>query len=62
MVASTCEALLALVLRGAATSEVPPWTAVTDPGLRAVVDAVASESGRPAVDDRTPSSLRRVKA
>jgi AraC family transcriptional regulator, activator of mtrCDE len=47
LLASLCEALLALVLRGATTTEIPPWTAVTDPGLRAVVDAVASEPGRP---------------
>jgi len=46
LLASLCEALLALALRGAAAAPAPPWTAVTDPGLRAVVDAVVSEPGR----------------
>jgi AraC family transcriptional activator of mtrCDE len=45
LLASLCEALLALVLRGdgaahPAAAFPPPWTAVTDPALRAVVDAV----------------------
>jgi len=56
LLASLCEALLALALRGATTNPVPPWTAVTDPGLRAVVDAVASEPGR----SWTISGLARV--
>ncbi|XVV10724.1 cupin domain-containing protein [Actinoplanes sp. CA-131856] len=42
MIASLCEALLALVLRRAGGAH-PPWTAVTDPGLRKVVDAVVSD-------------------
>jgi AraC family transcriptional activator of mtrCDE len=46
LLASLCEALLAFALRGATTNPVPPWTAVTDPGLRAVVDVVASEPGK----------------
>ncbi|MGR3867083.1 cupin domain-containing protein [Streptomyces graminifolii] len=46
LLASLCEALLALALRGAGDERagVPrltsPWTAVRDPGLRAVVDTV----------------------
>ncbi|MEU8820013.1 AraC family transcriptional regulator [Actinoplanes sp. NPDC048796] len=46
MIASLCEALLALVLRRAG-GDLPPWTAVTDPGLRRVVDAVVSDPRRP---------------
>lgn len=49
LLASLCEALLALVLRGDGAADgagrpaaafPAPWTAVTDPALRAVVDAV----------------------
>ncbi|MEU3985806.1 AraC family transcriptional regulator [Streptomyces sp. NPDC026672] len=53
LLASLCEALLALVLRGAGPGrgeDVPgpvPWTAVLDPGLRAVVSAVVHEPDRP---------------
>ncbi|MBY8880140.1 AraC family transcriptional regulator [Actinacidiphila acidipaludis] len=53
LLASLCEALLALVLRGdgggpgAASGVLAPWTAVVDPGLRAVVDAVVHEPQRP---------------
>ncbi|MEU6495109.1 AraC family transcriptional regulator [Streptomyces sp. NPDC046984] len=52
LLASLCEALLALVLRGDGSSRPPaaavppPWTAVVDPGLRAVVDAVILEPHR----------------
>ncbi|ACU71480.1 transcriptional regulator, AraC family [Catenulispora acidiphila DSM 44928] len=55
LLASLCEALLALVLRGdgtghPATTTLPtPWTAVavTDPGLRAVIDAVVHRPREP---------------
>ncbi|MEV6992554.1 AraC family transcriptional regulator [Streptomyces sp. NPDC093228] len=53
LLASLCEALLALVLRGdgsngpPAAVVPPPWTAVVDPALRAVVDAVIREPHRP---------------
>jgi AraC family transcriptional activator of mtrCDE len=49
LLASLCEAVLALVLRGdgvthpATTMPDAPWTAVADAGLRAVVNAVVSE-------------------
>jgi AraC family transcriptional activator of mtrCDE len=46
LLASLCEALLALVLRGdgrAPGAAAPAWTAVADPGLRAVIDAVVRE-------------------
>ncbi|NMO51094.1 AraC family transcriptional regulator [Actinoplanes sp. TBRC 11911] len=49
LLASLCDALLALVLRGdgngspASVKLVAPWTAVADAGLRAVVDAVVNE-------------------
>jgi AraC family transcriptional activator of mtrCDE len=48
LLASLCEALLALVLRGdgaahPAGSFPPPWTAVVDPALRAVIDAVVRD-------------------
>ncbi|NMO50095.1 AraC family transcriptional regulator [Actinoplanes sp. TBRC 11911] len=52
MLASLCEAVLTLVLRGdgrlhpAATMPSAPWTAVPDAGLRAVVNAVVSEPQR----------------
>jgi AraC family transcriptional activator of mtrCDE len=49
LLASLCEALLALVLRGAGAdpaADVPaPWTAVADPGLQAVVNAVVHQPG-----------------
>lgn len=52
LLASLCEALLALVLRGdgnehASTNFPAPWTAVTDPSLRAVVDAVVQHPEEP---------------
>ncbi len=51
LLASLCEALLALVLRGngeaAPADATPPWTAVMDPGLRAVVDAVVGAPQEP---------------
>ncbi|MGY6023607.1 AraC family transcriptional regulator [Streptomyces spinosirectus] len=53
LLASLCEALLALALREAGTDERQtaafsgPWTAVVDPGLQAVVNAVVHEPGRP---------------
>lgn len=50
LLASLCEALLALVLRGDGSGRAAadaPWTAVTDPGLRAVVDAVVHEPEKP---------------
>lgn len=52
LLASLCEALLALVLRGdgagpSAATVPPPWTAVTGPGLRAVIDAVVREPHEP---------------
>jgi AraC family transcriptional regulator, activator of mtrCDE len=51
LLASLCEALLALVLRGdgaGPSAEAPaPWTAVADPGLRAVVDAVVRQPQEP---------------
>ncbi|UWE12166.1 cupin domain-containing protein [Actinacidiphila bryophytorum] len=50
VVAALCEALLALALRGdgtARTAAAAPWTAVTDPGLRAVVDAVVHRPHEP---------------
>ncbi|MGK5741278.1 cupin domain-containing protein [Micromonospora sp. URMC 103] len=53
LLASLCEALLVLVLRGdgrerrATTNLARPWTAVTDAGLRAVVDAVVREPEKP---------------
>nr|WSX78743.1 AraC family transcriptional regulator [Streptomyces sp. NBC_00899] len=47
LLASLCEALLALVLRGDGrtppAAATPAWTAVADPGLRAVIDAVVHE-------------------
>jgi AraC family transcriptional activator of mtrCDE len=47
LLAALCEALLALVLRGGGdgsrAAAGPAWTAVTDPGLRAVIDAVVRE-------------------
>lgn len=48
LLASLCEVLLTLALRGTppAAPLVVPWTAVTDPGLRAVVDAVVREPQR----------------
>lgn len=49
LLASLCEALLALVLRGdgrASRATAPAWTAVSDPGLRAVIDAVVHEPHR----------------
>jgi AraC family transcriptional regulator, activator of mtrCDE len=62
LLASLCEALLALVLRGDGRGRPPsvklvaPWTAVADAGLRAVVDAVVNEPGKP----WTISGLARV--
>lgn len=52
LLASLCEALLALVLRGDgaghATAALPaPWTAVADPGLRAVIGAVVRRPQEP---------------
>ncbi|MFK3984268.1 cupin domain-containing protein [Micromonospora sp. NPDC050397] len=53
LLASLCEALLVLVLRGdgrarpATLNLAAPWTAVADAGLRAVVDAVVREPGKP---------------
>lgn len=51
LLASLCEALLALVLRGDGSgpraASTPAWTAVADPALRAVVDAVVHEPGEP---------------
>lgn len=52
LLASLCEALLALVLRGAGAAGLaeafpPPWTAVVDPALRAVVDAVVHGAHEP---------------
>lgn len=47
LLASLCEALLALVLRGSGSGSGgtagPAWTAVADPGLRAVIDTVVRE-------------------
>jgi AraC family transcriptional activator of mtrCDE len=54
LMASLCEALLALALRGAgpgggpaAPTDPVPWTAVTDPGLRAVIAAVVHRPDEP---------------
>jgi AraC family transcriptional activator of mtrCDE len=52
LLASLCEALLALVLRGGGAGQteasIPaPWTAVIDPELRAVVDAVVHRPQEP---------------
>ncbi|MEU5564987.1 AraC family transcriptional regulator [Micromonospora musae] len=52
LLASLCEALLVLVLRGdergapSTANLLTPWTAVTDASLRAVVDAVVNEPQR----------------
>ncbi|WP_225850507.1 AraC family transcriptional regulator [Streptomyces sp. HPF1205] len=49
LLASLCEALLALVLRGdgggSPAGSAPVWTGAVDPGLRAVIDAVVREPG-----------------
>jgi AraC family transcriptional activator of mtrCDE len=52
LLASLCEALLALALRGdgaepAAPPLFAPWTAMADPGLRAVIDAVVHQPQHP---------------
>lgn len=49
LLASLCEALLTLALRGDPTVVNPlvPWTAVADAGLRAVVEAVVREPQKP---------------
>ncbi|MFG1808184.1 AraC family transcriptional regulator [Streptomyces sp. NPDC049040] len=51
LLASLCEALLALVLRGGGGNSggagVSSWTSVVDPGLRAVIEAVVHEPDKP---------------
>ncbi|MEV4346993.1 AraC family transcriptional regulator [Actinoplanes sp. NPDC049596] len=49
LLAALCEALLTLALRGDGHDRPhpAPWTAVPDPGLRAVVEAVVSRPGQP---------------
>jgi AraC family transcriptional activator of mtrCDE len=61
ILSALCEVLLAMVLRRApdrATAGTPPWTALADPRLRAVTDAVLEAPGH----DWTLAELARVAA